>query len=381
MSQATSDPTIATLKKFDDPNLWHIERGVPVFDAHAEYDAAGRLLRRFGVEELVRIAANCNRRERDTGDACPITEGHTRVGAPESAQPAVLGFARNFRVGRFGPSRRLALLADFYIDRACLPVARKYPRRSIELYLREMIIDPIALLVRTPGRDLGLLTFSQHSQRIRYKMEDTDVDDKPLAIFTQEENHTADLLTPEQEELAERFWSYYQKHKLDAQELQPRDSSVPQSLGLEETQTAVVDDKERMRREQEALRFAQTEARIVELERALVAEQRASRRSARERDLIQLEVLGYQFDRAEEIEHVADLPADKYAKHLDRIQKYHQRAPVGALLATPSLEHWAPGDLARGNGKRYGKEQVARAVQYVTDHPEVSYEEALEKVG
>ena len=155
---ASADPTQSLIDQLNQPSRWKIRRSVPVFDEHDEYGKDGRLQRRFGPQELQEIADSCNRRERDTGDVCPLTKGHTIQGAPEDQQPEILGYARNFHVGRFGAAQKLGILADFYFYPDRYKVAMSFPRRSVELYFRDKILDPIALLRRTPQRDLGVLT-------------------------------------------------------------------------------------------------------------------------------------------------------------------------------------------------------------------------------
>jgi len=200
---AYDDPTSVDNHRFDDPSLWHIVRRVPVFDAHSEeyeepvlkngkpqLDADGKPLvvkkrRTFGPQELQEIARNSNSREAGSGDLCPLTIGHTLTSGPETEQPDIAGYARNFSVGRFGPAKKLGVLADFYIKRELLDEVRKYPRRSVELWPTDMVLDPIALLKRTPQRDLGTLTYNKkrpeviayqrRTGRLIYQMED-DVD-------------------------------------------------------------------------------------------------------------------------------------------------------------------------------------------------------------
>jgi hypothetical protein len=154
-------------------NPYVLRPGVPVFDEHDDLDEHGQVLRRFDRPALEEIALRCNARERATGDLCPITLGHTIDGAPEHQQPPIVGFARNFRVGAFGPAQRNGILADFYLRRDRYSQAMDFPRRSVELWVKERFIDPIALLRRTPQRDLGLLTHGRNGRLIlRYAMDD-----------------------------------------------------------------------------------------------------------------------------------------------------------------------------------------------------------------
>lgn len=181
---------VATTDLFKDASKWRLEdgtptiiRGVPVFDEHTERDERrwtkdengedvpnrefGKVTRVFDAKKLQQIADNCNRRFQRTGDAAPLTIGHTRPGRPETEQPPIIGYAINFRLGRFGPEGVLAILADFYILPQHWRAFLEHPRRSVEFFPRDEVFDPIALLVRTPERDLGVIQHYMREQDTR----------------------------------------------------------------------------------------------------------------------------------------------------------------------------------------------------------------------
>lgn len=162
--------------------------GVPIFDEHDEFDADGNLLRRFGKAELEAICNQCNAREGNSGDLSPFGPGHTvsyiknpdgsMVRAPERIQPEIWGYWRNYRVEPYGPSGRLAIVADQYVKKTverqdeetgqmktmqlgAKYVSEQYPRRSIEYWPKSKMIDWIAVLKRTPERDLGMMCYSR----------------------------------------------------------------------------------------------------------------------------------------------------------------------------------------------------------------------------
>ena len=170
-----SDPTLETLAGILGPD-YVLVPNVPVFDEHKEYDENGKLVREFGRPQLEEIGEQCNLREEATGDLSPIGPGHTVRGevasdgstrpTAESNQPPVWGYARNWKVQPFGPAGRLALCPDFYIRRDKLEEFKTYPRRSVELWHKAGFIDWIALLRRTPMRDLGLISHVPDETRI-----------------------------------------------------------------------------------------------------------------------------------------------------------------------------------------------------------------------
>lgn len=184
-------------------------RDVSVFDEHSEtyyVDGDGRpclkgdpgakkVVRKFGRKELEQIAARCNARDQK-GSLSPLTFGHTKPAvenadgstepADERKQPKPRGYAATWKVV-FDPEEKKHLLkTDFHISRSEYPEAKTYPRVSVELWPKQGVIDPIALLRRTPQRDLGQWTYAAASGEavLRYSMEskmaeDTDLSDLP----------------------------------------------------------------------------------------------------------------------------------------------------------------------------------------------------------
>lgn len=237
MAAATVDPAVQALNNFNDPNLWVRRDHVPIFDRHVEHSKDGKVAHDFDEAKLRDIAERSNRREQNTGDACPITIGHTRPGKGEQEQPPVVGYARNFRVGRFGPRQKLAILATFYFKKNKYKEAMTYPRRSVELWPGSWEIDPIALLRRTPQRDLGLLTdesveryYRENSQepvayarkfasgrvRLIYSMDqeeqDMDEHDQAPANAGVPSDPNSDELSPEDAGKAMQYMKHYEKH-------------------------------------------------------------------------------------------------------------------------------------------------------------------------
>lgn len=144
--------------------------GVPIFDEHSEYDDEGNLTQRFDKSKLEAICKECNKRAETTGDLSPFGPGHTISGAPEQSQPPIWGYVHNYRIGKYGPDQKTGILADLYVkktvkDNGDTLTAQEaldaYPRRSIELWVKDKMIDWVALLKRTPQRDLGLLTYDK----------------------------------------------------------------------------------------------------------------------------------------------------------------------------------------------------------------------------
>lgn len=145
----------------------HITKtNVPILDEHILFDEEGKELAHIDESRLKKIAALANQRVRDTGDMVPIIIGHTKDNTDEEEQPEIVGYASNFKVSKFFKTGRKALTATFKFFKKYLSKIRKYPRRSIELWLNDWKIDPISLLgATTPERDLGLLKLSKGGVR------------------------------------------------------------------------------------------------------------------------------------------------------------------------------------------------------------------------
>ena len=177
------------LAELDDPDKWVFCDDVPVFDEHDEHQCPGcqkgmsdrpfrcqkcgqasRLVRRFGKVDLEEIAAGCNVRD-GQGNLCPLTIGHMADGVPEKQQPELVGYARKFWVGYHPGLKRNVILARYQVRKDRYDDARTYPRSSVELWLRDRFIDPIALLRRTPQRDLGQWVYSKGGDKLCYSME------------------------------------------------------------------------------------------------------------------------------------------------------------------------------------------------------------------
>lgn len=157
------------------PDEFHTIANVPVFAEHETTARDGRRLR-FGPAELQAVCDRCNQRIRDTGDYAALVLGHTSApDDPHQKEPELVGFAGPFKLGTLGQSggkQRTAILADFHFFRSDLEKAKKYPRRSPELWLEdryeEMFLDPIALLgAEAPRLDMGLLYSAMYHGRLR----------------------------------------------------------------------------------------------------------------------------------------------------------------------------------------------------------------------
>lgn len=150
-------------------SLVAIPEEVAVLDEHDLKDEDGQLITRLTPEKLQRIADNNNKRIDDTGDYCPIVIGHTKDDDPERGivihekdQPEIIGYAGPFRVKKFFKTGKKAIFAKWRVFKDKLDLLRKFPRRSVELWVSRWEIDPISVLgATTPDRDLGLVKLAR----------------------------------------------------------------------------------------------------------------------------------------------------------------------------------------------------------------------------
>lgn len=232
------DAAIRSLDAILASDEFELVEDIPLFDLHDEYDERklvdgkpnpnlGKLVRRFDKKRLEAIADKCNERLK-SGDLSPIGLGHTIPGAKEVDQPDIVGYVGPYRVGVFGPKEKLGVLSSFYMKKQVeLPdgqggkkvisgkdVLKTFPRRSVELWFKDNMIDWVALLKRTPERDLGLTAYQRTESladgKIRYSMEDyQNPTHLPDARGKDPSAEEVDELTPDEKKMAERFWKHY----------------------------------------------------------------------------------------------------------------------------------------------------------------------------
>lgn len=168
-SEAFDDLPVASTTNPDkifNSNDYELYENVPVFIEHTRTLKSGRTLT-FGRKELESVVARSNQRIDETGDFAPVVIGHTSDD-PDAPKPPKIGWAGPFRLGWLSDKRdKLAILADFRIDKDKVGLLKEYPRRSAELWAEDdyadMYLDPISLLgADTPWGDMGVLYAKQN---------------------------------------------------------------------------------------------------------------------------------------------------------------------------------------------------------------------------
>lgn len=159
-----ADPTLEFLARLDDPALYDRKENVPAFVAHKrKFKGRDGKTQEIEVTEsdLQKIADNANKREKETGTLAVIKIGHVRPDEDEESQPDIIGFARDWHVGTFGPDNKPALLYTEIIEKGRRGERREYPFRSPEYYPNKKQITGVAILKRDPELDLGMVAYDK----------------------------------------------------------------------------------------------------------------------------------------------------------------------------------------------------------------------------
>lgn len=385
----TADPTAASLKKVTEGEDYELVSGVPVFDEHAQYDAQGKLVRRYSRATLQEIAERTNARAAETGDLVPIGPGHTIDLAPENMQPPHWAYAKNFRVGTFGPQNKTALLADFLVHKDKKAELLTYPRRSIELWNSANFIDFIALLRRAPARDLGLLlTFSRETGLSALPPDPPVFYDsahkRPLAArlspggklrYSMEANVSDTPTTPPCPEGVDadfhkmfsacmgQFMGELKKYAAG-----PGFGGSPGYVPTTNTAPAAKppemdEEKVRLQKEADLIRFSRLEQQVAQM-------QQQTTRARAESTVKGLLYEGMILDVSAEVDEFARLDEDGTSRRCDYIRKYYRKDPTGGPWLMTQSE---------ASPRETSPEERNQAVRLATERG-VSYDEALRTV-
>lgn len=356
--------------RFDDEPDFELWEHIPIFKEHDGKDEGLDL--EFNKEMLQKIIDRCNERIETSEDYPVIIDGHTETDDDESRE--VLGFASNFCMGEFGNPPVGAIYCDFHIKKDKIEKAKGLPRRSIELWHKDMTADPIvlerapidkvALLGDTrPALDLGLMFSMEKKEKV---LKNSSVSNKYYCSLEKRESpmnpedlkqileavmqlpamqFISERMQAEQDEAAKAQMAYDEESKEEAhqEEANKEDKSLFDEENKEEKSMfsedkektdegeagAVGEPKLRMQYEQSKRRYAKLEAAHKELAKKITEIEQKERIATRKNDLLQLEAEGYNFDISDELDNVKDMDLARYSKHLQMVRKNYRQAPVG----------------------------------------------------
>ena len=375
----------------------------------------------FPEEKLHEIIDVNNKRAQDTGDLIPLVIGHNKPNQKEIDGPEIVGYACNLKLGKIGKlNPRPAILAKFKFFKEKFELAKKFPRRSIELWKDDLVLDPIALLgPTTPERDLGLV-YSKNGNREKYSYEFSDMDAKypneeqiseVLKVLQntdvwkfmekQMHEHTEPAVNPEMtqpeaqgEEAvkeasatmyshADQHWKDTENHHLyeHAKALHDHLHGEQHEKSLSNSEDTVEkeepkEEKIKMERDQARREKAKYEKAYHEMESRLQQLEKRNRSSERKADLLGLEGEGISFDMAEELELVSDMEVAQYEKHKEHMRKRYARAPIGVTPVTTYAKQ-NDGTVA---DKGMTKDAATKIIDYAYAK-NVSFEQAVKELN
>lgn len=234
-----SDPTLALMKRLEDPTDWDdVLYGVPIFTEHEMWEVedgedeqgkpktrrvvvlpgekapeSATLAYRIGPKELRASASQINRNYEEYGKPVKIFIGHTLKPTDQTQQPPLVGYGIDAEVGPWGPKGRLALKLDEYIERGCGKVARKYPERSPEFYPGKNEITGLALLKTDPRLPMGMVTYKGSDGAILYGRGFDMADQVPdQTDKTPDEVRSDEAYTPEEATQYKRMAGFLEKY-------------------------------------------------------------------------------------------------------------------------------------------------------------------------
>lgn len=346
--------------KFANEEDYETIENICIFDEHNGEEEGLDI--NFDEEMLQKIIDRCNHRIEDTGDMPTVIDGHTEDDEEESKRD-VLGFASNFQMGEIGEKKkRKAIFADLHIKKEHMERAKALPRRSIELWHKDLTADPIvldrapidniALLGDTrPARDLGIM-FSKEkisknlcmSDKYLYAYKESNMDNQlakellELVMQLPAMQWAENMARKEAEGAQEAEQMAYDEESADA--APPQEGEQPAPSGEENNGAPEVPEEKkdeespgpaklRMQYDQERRKNAKLDAEYKALFSKVAELERQERIAQRKADFLQLEAEGFIFDMADEIDTVKDMEPAKFSKHLSNVRKNYKKAPIG----------------------------------------------------
>lgn len=374
---------------FDNATLWDVRRDVVVFDEHFRPEKTlptGRKIpaRDFKKADLEKIARNCN--DRDTkGLPAALVLGHTTDDDSEKAQPEIVGYDRNFRVEWSEQLGKNVIKADRYLRREKAREAEQYPRTSVEHWINQDFLDPIALVKRTPKLDIPQWHYTSRKGELveRYSMESDMANDPTSAPDAAAPN-------PELEAaMMKCVMACLQKPEVQKMLAGGQAMPSPTNVAAPDAQPYTADgDVERFASDAEKIRYTRQQTEI-DRQKAELADLKT--RHAREKAEAKVKQLLYEgFDlggadekernvRAEKmVQKFTRLSAEEAAEYEAEIRECYQRAPVGGDM----LRTYEP-DSQNRNVRRpdeLSEEDLDAALKHQRRTGEKSFDVALKHV-
>lgn len=202
------DATLEFLESLKDESRWHIRRNVPVFGPHSRKDAEGKERYKVTDKTLERICNNAREREKKKGVVGLLSIGHRPLdrNLPESEVPRFakpVGYILNYRNTGFGPEGEPCAMVDEYIKKEHWEEAKHFPFRSAEYWPSREEITGVALLLRDPELDLGMVASGRENYErvagpIYYSMPSDDISPEKAKKILKDDSAQGHPLTEKQ---------------------------------------------------------------------------------------------------------------------------------------------------------------------------------------
>jgi hypothetical protein len=207
-----TDPTMLALAQLNDPKLYTRYDNIPIFKAHKR-KAKDKEGKEFEIvvtdNDLDTIANNIKETIEYEGVPIKFVDGHCKPdpNVSETEQPRFVGWGANPHTGTFGPKNTKAVLVTQFVrnDKVAFLKSGERPFRSAEYYPPSKNISGVALLMRDPYLDMGIVAYDlrDHSPYL-YSMDNAMPD--PAAPMPSKNEE----FTPEEVQHFEKLCRYMQ---------------------------------------------------------------------------------------------------------------------------------------------------------------------------
>jgi len=379
------DATLDFLASLDRPELWHTDE-VPVFVPHEREKSVpggGKIRVKVTEADLHTIARRANDREAQTGTLAVVTLGHRRPerDVPETEQPPVVGYARKWRVGRFGPKKLPCLYCTRYIRREEWDEAKRFPFRSVDFYPSKGEITGLALLKRDPELDMGMVAY--HDGAVLLYSREVNMPDLP--------DPTKPPMADEPDEGYAQFEGHVAKHPVlsyvcSKYEGEAMGGGAPAVPGPESASLPApapggglpppAPDMTPMQRDQVAIEYARSQRENTALRDELAGLRREVAQKDSEALVSQLQAEGYLLDKAEEVQYMAGLHKPARDARAASIRKNYRRDPTAGPLLPVGGRSERETSPTRKNAADFVDADLAKATQYMKEHPGCDWHDA-----
>ncbi len=379
------------LRELDDPAKFVKGEEVELFPAHTRYanDKDGKptkqVVKDYTKELLERFAQKTADREK-RGQPSAMTIGHTVDDqldargvivrrATEEEQPRIVGYWRKWNVKWSARQQRYVLCATPYYRKEDYEEAKTYPRASVEMWRTMEIVDPVALLRRTPDQPVQVNFSAQgeryrpaaNDRRYRFSMETGPMEPEaakaPGAGAGTDPTGAPSATAPSEEEL-EKFSAcaaakYPHLDKMHAKfQAEQQAATVAPVAPVAPAPVAPVAPP------------APTKDKMSARETELATELAAARKTIRKTELEKIrDVERFEIDVDAEMAEFGDESPNKFAAHLAYIRKNARQDPTAdkpwVQTADATADKFSADDVTKAEA--YQRQHHARLQQYPPD--------------